>query len=102
MTSTFPVPPSPGVGLRRKGPKDLPKLPLSAFSGPNTAGSESFPLAPSPSTIHPEKILDGNVAISSGDLTLSKWSSEAGQIFGNKLAGVVALLPDANESTIER
>jgi hypothetical protein len=30
------LPISPGVGARRKGPKSLPTLPLSAFSAPNT------------------------------------------------------------------
>ncbi|KAI0700893.1 hypothetical protein BC835DRAFT_1404707 [Cytidiella melzeri] len=56
------VPPSPGVGVRRKGPKSLPRLPLSAFSPPNTGTSEQFPLAPSPSTVYPATVLDAQVS----------------------------------------
>lgn len=55
-----PIPPSPGVGERRKGPKNLPRLPLSAFSPPNTGTSERFPLAPDPSVVHPTKVLDAH------------------------------------------
>ncbi|KAH9176611.1 hypothetical protein EDB89DRAFT_2112590 [Lactarius sanguifluus] len=55
------LPPSPGVGARRKGPKSLPTLPLSAFSPPNTGVSDNFPLPPSPSTVHPDSVIDASV-----------------------------------------
>jgi hypothetical protein len=57
------LPPSPGVGARRKGPKSkvLPTLPLSAFSPPNTGVSANFPLPPSPSTVHPDSVIDASV-----------------------------------------
>lgn len=35
-----PQPTSPGVGIRRKGPKSHPSLPLSAFTPPNSGTSE--------------------------------------------------------------
>jgi len=60
--ATLPNPPmSPGVGARRKGPKSLPTLPLSAFSPPNTGISDSFPLPQSPSTVHPDRVVDASV-----------------------------------------
>src|SRR5215469_13109041 len=43
-----------GVGARRKGPKSLPKLLMSVFSGPPSTGTqETFGLPPSPSHNHP-------------------------------------------------
>ena len=56
---------SPSVGARRKGAKVLPKLPLSAFTPPNTGTSDSFPGPPSPSTLRPAEIVDVYAA---GDL----------------------------------
>lgn len=91
---SFPAPPSPGpgVGFRRKGPKTLPKLPLSAFTPPNSGTSEKFPLPPSPSTIHPEAVVDASVVIADGDL--SKWKKEAGEALSARIGGVVLTVPD--------
>lgn len=82
---------------------NLPKLPLSAFESPNTAGSDSFPSAPSPSSIHPEKVVDAHVIVpESDDLGLNEWMKQAGQSFGNKMGGVVAILPDIDEKSITK
>ncbi|KAG7098660.1 hypothetical protein E1B28_000576 [Marasmius oreades] len=88
-----PQPTSPGVGIRRKGPKSHPSLPLSAFTPPNSGTSERFPLPPSPSTVHPEKVLDASVALLSSDDDLSQWKVHAGQTLGIRIGGLVAALP---------
>lgn len=89
---TIPPPlPSPGVGARRKkGPKTLPKLPPSAFSPPNTGTSDKFPLAPSPSTVHPDFVIDANVVVPVSGL--AGWSSQVGQVLGGRIGGVVLSL----------
>ncbi|KAF8967847.1 hypothetical protein BDZ97DRAFT_1801529 [Flammula alnicola] len=75
----------------RKFPKDLPKLPLSAFTPPNSGTLESFPLPPSPSTLLPAKVIDANVV--SKDVSYSQWKKEAGQALGSKIRGIVLALP---------
>jgi len=77
--------------LRRKFPKDLPKLPLSAFTPPNSSALESFPQPPSPSTLQPAQVIDANIV--SNDINYSQWKKEAGQILGSKIRGVVLSLP---------
>ncbi|KAF5370673.1 hypothetical protein D9758_002021 [Tetrapyrgos nigripes] len=96
-----PTPPSPGVGLRRKGPKALPKLPISAFSPPNSGTSEQFPLPPSPSTVHPESVIDANVKTQSD---LSKWHQEVSQsdILRDRIGGLVVLLRSADQNTLSK
>lgn len=79
------LPPSPGVGARRKGPRSLPTLPLSAFSPPNTGVSDSFPLPPSPSTVHPDSVIDASVRDS-----IPEWKKQtAGSLDGRVSAVVV-------------
>ena len=95
-----PVPASPGVGVRRKGPKGLPKLPLSAFSPPPSGSSDSFPRPPSPSTIHPAKVIDAHVVAPGGDL--SKWQQEISQALSGKLAGAAVSLSGTEPSDIEK
>ena len=94
------VPPSPGVGARRKGPKTLPRLPLAAFSPPNSGASDKFPLPPSPSTLHPEFVIDGHVV---SDGSLDQWKSETGQILGGRIGGVVLALKttSVNDTDVE-
>jgi hypothetical protein len=77
----------------RKFPKDLPKLPLSAFTPPNSGTLESFPLPPSPKSLHPAKVIDANVV--SKDVNYSQWKKEAGQALGGKIHGIVLALPGA-------
>ncbi|KIK67308.1 hypothetical protein GYMLUDRAFT_37396 [Collybiopsis luxurians FD-317 M1] len=94
------IPPSPG--FRRKGPKSLPKLPLSAFTPPNSGTSEKFPLPPSPSTVHPERVIDANVVASSGDALLSLWKKEAGPNLGSRIGGVVVSLANTDEQSLSK
>lgn len=77
--------PTPLQG-RRKGPKQLPSLPLSAFTPPNSGTSDKFPLPPSPSTVHPENVVDAHVV---GDPELEQWKKEAGETLGGRVYGVV-------------
>lgn len=75
----------------RKFPKDLPKLPLSAFTPPNTGTQESFAIPPSPNSLHPAKVIDANVV--SKDASYTQWKKEAGQALGSKIQGIVLALP---------
>ncbi|KAI0779901.1 hypothetical protein C8Q74DRAFT_1261831 [Fomes fomentarius] len=95
-----PTPKSPGVGARRKGPKQLPTLPLSVFTPPNTGTSDKFPLLPSPSALHPEEIVDAHVIAANGDL--STWKSQAGQNLGGRINGVVLSLHGAQAADVEK
>ncbi|KAF4598519.1 Amidohydrolase-related domain-containing protein [Pleurotus pulmonarius] len=87
-----PMPPSPGFGLRRKGLKAPPRLPMSAFSPPNSGTSERFPLPASPSALNPEKVLDAHVIISDDDANLDNWKKAAGPAMGERIGGVVVSL----------
>ncbi|KAJ7076395.1 hypothetical protein B0H15DRAFT_790678 [Mycena belliarum] len=91
MASAPLSPLSPGV--RKKGPKVLPTLPASAFSPPNSGTSERFPLPPSPSTVHPEFVVDAHVVIGDHDANLASWKTEAGEALGGRIGGVVLALP---------
>lgn len=86
--STIPPPLSLNSAGKRKGPKNLPRLPQSAFEGPNSAISDKFPLAPSPSTIHPSQIVDAHVKLSD----LAKWNTDASEDILKKSGGVVVVL----------
>jgi hypothetical protein len=104
MSTAIPPPLAlPGDGKSRKGSKSRPRLPLSVFtSSPNAGTSESFPL-PSPSTLHPTAVIDANVLASDGDVSLTQWKKEAGQVLGGRVGGVVLSLPGANlEQAIDR
>ncbi|KAF9049825.1 hypothetical protein BJ165DRAFT_1454080 [Panaeolus papilionaceus] len=78
--------------LRRKLPKDLPKLPMSVFTPPNSSAGDAFPLPPSPSALHPAEVVDANIV--TNDLTYSQWKKEAGQQLSSKIKGVVLSLPN--------
>ncbi|KAJ8481525.1 hypothetical protein ONZ51_g5942 [Trametes cubensis] len=100
-TATLPpVPKSPSVGARRKGPKSLPKLPMSAFTPPNTGTSDKFPLAPSPSSLQPTEVIDAHVIAPKGDL--SSWKSQVGQNLGGRLRGLVLSLHGVQPEEVEK
>lgn len=90
---SLPLPSRPSTMPPRKFPKDLPKLPLSVFTPPNTGTQESFPLPPSPNSLHPTKVIDANVV--SKDANYTQWKKEAGQALGSKIRGIVLSLPGA-------
>jgi hypothetical protein len=92
MSNILPPLPSPGVGARRKGPKTLPRLQFSP-GGPNSAASDKFPLAPSPSTVYPREIVDGRAVVGED---LQKWLTESGTELGEKLSGVVVSVSDTD------
>ncbi|KAI9456610.1 hypothetical protein F5148DRAFT_366928 [Russula earlei] len=94
MATTLPHPPiSPGVGARRKGPKSLPTLPLSAFSPPNTGLSDSFPLPQSPSTVHPDRVVDASVRGS-----ILEWKKQTNGPLAGRVSAVVV---KAGENELE-
>ncbi|KZW00304.1 hypothetical protein EXIGLDRAFT_745760 [Exidia glandulosa HHB12029] len=86
---------SPSVGARRKNVK-LPKLPLSAFTPPNSGTGDKFPLLPSPSAIHPSAILDAGVSGSVED-----WKTQMGASLVAKSRGVILALPSADAELVK-
>lgn len=91
------VPPSPGVGARRKGPSSLPRLPLSAFAGPPSSGSsERFPVPQSPSAAYPTSIIDSSVSVKT---VLAGWKADVGRNVSRKVNGVVLTLPSVSQSS---
>jgi len=92
-----PTPASPG--RRRKGPKTLPRLPLSAFSPPNSGTSERFPLPSSPSTLHPDNVVDAHI-VATNDL--SQWKQEAGKVLGGRISGIILSLEGKQSSEFEQ
>ncbi|TFK54007.1 hypothetical protein OE88DRAFT_1654458 [Heliocybe sulcata] len=83
-------------GARRKGPKTLPKLPLSAFSPPNSGTSEKFPLPPSPSAVRPTSIIDADV------VSFSAWRGLTGEELESKIGGVVLSFQDQSSEEVQR
>jgi len=90
------LPISPGVGARRKGPKSLPTLPLSAFSAPNTGISDSFPLPPSPSTVHPDRVVDASVRGS-----ILEWKEQTSGALAGRVGAVVMKASDTELEGLE-
>ncbi|TFK23179.1 hypothetical protein FA15DRAFT_594803 [Coprinopsis marcescibilis] len=102
LETYIPLPMATTEQHRRKGPKDLPKLPASAFVPPNSATEDSFPLGPDPSTVQPEAVIDANVIVKDGDVNHTKWKKDAGQVLGGRIRGVVLSLPGTDLETINK
>jgi len=86
-------PVSPGVGARRKGgPKAIPRLPLSAFTPPNSGTGEKFPIPPSPGTVHPDAVIDSTVTAQD----LAGWKASLGPTLDKRISGVVLALDSAD------
>ena len=84
------------MALRRKFPKDLPKLPSSAFSPPSSSNVDAFPIS-NPDALQPAQVVDANVV--SNDINYTQWKKEAGQNLGSKIRGVVLALPASEIQT---
>lgn len=91
---------STSPGRPRKGPRTYPRLPLSAFSPPNSGTSDKFPLPPSPSTVHPDRVIDAHIVATNGDL--SQWKDEAGEVLGSRIGGVVLSLEGKQPAEFEK
>jgi len=88
-----PISPGVGVGARRKGgPKSIPRLPLSAFTPPNSGTGEKFPLPPSPGTVHADAVIDS--AVTTRDL--ESWKASLGANLETRISGVVLALDSAD------
>ncbi|KAG1890387.1 hypothetical protein F4604DRAFT_1710317 [Suillus subluteus] len=79
--------PSPGLSSGRRRPKNLPSLPLSAFSPPSTGTSDMFPLPPTPSALFPGEVIDAH-------LRSEALENAALDLAGTEVTGVVLLLND--------
>ncbi|KZV66824.1 hypothetical protein PENSPDRAFT_584810 [Peniophora sp. CONT] len=80
--------------LRKKGPKNLPTLPLSAFSPPNSGVSENFPLPPSPSTVHPDRVVDASVR------AIPQWKKECTGAIEGRVKEIVAVAPEGGVDSV--
>ena len=85
---------------RRKNPKTLPRLPLSAFAPPSASTSDSFPLPPSPHSVHPSQVIDANVILTDEDVGLTRWFGEAGTNLSERVVGVVLTLPITKQENV--
>jgi len=87
MSVQNPLPSHGSVTSGRRKPKNLPSLPMSAFSPPSTGTSDMFPLPPTPSTIFPGEVVDAH-------LRYEALESAGADLAGTKVVGAVVLLKD--------
>jgi len=78
---------SPGLASGRR--KNPPKLPLSAFSPPNTGTSDTFPLPPTPSAVVPAGVIDSHLRVSADPASISQYKENIGQLVLEKITAVV-------------
>ena len=102
MSSAQPPLPSPGVCARRRGPKNLPRLPLSVFTPPSSGTAEKFPAPPTPGAIHPKQVVDAQLRVENKN-GLQQSTGDTKDI-GGRIGGVVIALNslDDIESTLQR
>ncbi|KAI6046072.1 hypothetical protein EDC04DRAFT_2864957 [Pisolithus marmoratus] len=72
-----------------EGPRNPPKLPLSAFSPPNTGTSDGFPLPPASSAVVPVGIIDAHLRVSAIPDGVDRYKDDIGQLVVEKIKGVV-------------
>jgi len=92
---------TPLAARRNKPGKAIPRLPLSAFSPPNSGTGERFPLPPSPTTVHPQAVLDSSATISSID-ALTAYSAALGTSLSGRLSGVVVSIPESAIGSVDQ
>jgi hypothetical protein len=85
---------------RNKPAKPKPRLPLSAFSPPNSGTGDKFPLPPSPATVHPQAVYDASARIPSID-ALNGYSSTLGNALSSRLKGVVVSIPEDAVNSVD-
>jgi hypothetical protein len=95
------IPTTPLSARRSKPAKPIPRLPLSAFSPPNSGVGEKFPLPPSPATVHPQAVCDASVIISSID-ALTAYSTALGKSLSTRLSGVVVSVPESAIGSVDQ
>ncbi|KAI6125705.1 hypothetical protein EV401DRAFT_2088010 [Pisolithus croceorrhizus] len=74
------------------GPRNLPKLPLSAFSPPNTGTSDTFPFPPTSSAVVPTGIVDAHLRVSAIPDDVNRYKGDIGQLVLEKTEGVVLIV----------
>ena len=95
ILSLNPLPLPQRTTMNTKRPKNLPKLPLSVFTPPNSGTSDRFPLPPSPSVVHPSTITDAQ------PFHLTSWKGrkdgdDVGE-YGAKSSGIVLVVDGVDE-----
>lgn len=81
--------------------KPTPRLPLSAFSPPNSGTGDKFPLPPSPGTVHPSSVFDGGISLTSID-DLGGYLDAAKAVHSDRLNGLVVSVPSDGLETLEQ
>ncbi|KIK97364.1 hypothetical protein PAXRUDRAFT_824993 [Paxillus rubicundulus Ve08.2h10] len=100
--------PPPLASVRRKC-KQIPRLPLSAFSPPNTGTSDTFPLPPTPSLVVPLGVVDSHLQVTvdsegvyKADISHLDQGKEKGAVLAVKgqSADVIFSSPEALQSSV--
>ncbi|KAG1716640.1 hypothetical protein ID866_518 [Astraeus odoratus] len=98
-STTVPAPlRSPGLANGRR--KNPPKLPLSAFSPPNTGTSDTFPLPPTPSAVVPVGVVDSHLRVSASPASIDQYKENVGQLTLEKITAVVLTIDSQRSNDI--
>ncbi|KIJ18625.1 hypothetical protein PAXINDRAFT_71388 [Paxillus involutus ATCC 200175] len=99
----------PPLGSVRRKCKQIPRLPLSAFSPPNTGTSDTFPLPPTPSLVIPQGVVDSHLQVTvdsegvyNADISHLDQGKEKGVVLAVKgqSADVIFSSPEALQSSV--